>query len=221
MNISSTPKEYNREMNIPWRTMFSIFLLAGLFVAVSTVASHYQSDLAAAVSAGGVGSLVLFVLLTALFVIFFIPLDIVLLIPIGAHIWGPLVVALLSIAGWTLGSAVAFFLARRFGVALIGAFVPMQRLYEIEKKIPRTHMFFSVVVLRMAIPVDILSYALGLLSAMDFTSYIIATSIGVAPFGFVFAYAGSLPLREQLIAVALSFIAASGIFYFALKKPSR
>ena len=56
-----------------------------------------------------------FTLLTAAFVVFLIPLDVSVLIPLAAHVRGPVATALMSVAGWTLGSSVAFLLARRYG----------------------------------------------------------------------------------------------------------
>ena len=52
----------------------------------------------------------------------------------------------------------------------------------------------------MIIPVDILSYALGLFSKIKFWPYVIATFIGVIPVTFLLAYIGSVPFIYQILA---------------------
>ena len=55
----------------------------------------------------------------------------------------------------------------------------------------------------MIVPVDILSYALGLFTDMKTRDFTIATIIGITPFSFVFAYLGSVPFQYQLIAAGV------------------
>jgi copper chaperone CopZ len=50
--------------------------------------------------------------------------------------------------------------------------------------------FGGIVVLRMIFPVDIVSFALGLLKELRFSSYAIASLIGILPFAFAWSYAG-------------------------------
>lgn len=47
----------------------------------------------------------------------------------------------------------------------------------------------------VVVPVDILSYAVGLFVPMSYSAYLAATVLGVTPFAFVFAYSmDTLPL---------------------------
>lgn len=182
-----------------------------LFIAVSYFAHHYQSELAVIVRSGSVVSPVTFILLTALFVVFVIPLDIAFLIPIGAAVWGPIPTALMSITGWTLGAAVAFGIARKFGVGLVERMIGLERVRAIERRIPKRNVFWSVVLLRMLLSVDILSYVLGLFSSMRWTQYVVATAIGVTPFGFYFAYTGALPFWYQIVAIVAALVVVVAI----------
>ena len=186
-------------------------MLAVVFVAASYFAHRYESEISAIVTHGGTASVAFFILLTAIFVIFVIPLDIAFLIPIGAHVWGPMGTACLSIIGWTIGASVAFFIARKFGAPVVEKLIGLKRVRMIESRIPQTNLFVMVVFLRMLVSVDILSYALGLFSRMRWSSYILATAIGVAPFGFYFAYAATLPLWYEVGAVALALLVATGV----------
>jgi len=68
----------------------------------------------------------------------------------------------------------------------------------LEKKIPKENLFLGIIFLRMVIPVDILSYALGLFSKIKTRDYLLATIIGVSPFAFIFAYLGRMPFYYQI-----------------------
>jgi len=76
----------------------SLIVFGLVFVAVSFLAQHYKGPQADIVESGGIVSVAGFILLTAIFVVFIIPLDIAFLIPIGANLWGPVPTALMSIA---------------------------------------------------------------------------------------------------------------------------
>lgn len=183
------------------RQVAALVVFALAFVGVSYLAHAYQAQLADIVQSGGVSGIVGFVVLIIIFVVFVIPLDLVLLLPLGVAVWGPIPTALLCITGWTLGAGIAFGISRRFGVGVVEKFIGLERVRAVERRIPERNLFASVIILRMLVSVDILSYALGLFSTMRWGPYMLATAIGVSPFGFYFAYAGTLPFGYQLAAV--------------------
>ncbi len=188
-------------------SIIAFIFLALLFIGVSFFARTHEELITHLVHAGhGIGE-VSFIFLTALFVIFVIPLDIALLIPLGSALWGPIPTAFMSIAGWVIGSAVAFSIARVWGASAVARLIGLSRVRAVEARIPRRNLFWSVVLLRMLVSVDILSYALGLFSRMRFFPYVCATALGVTPFAFYFAYAGTLPLAYQIVAL----VAAIGL----------
>ncbi len=191
------------------KQLSTLVILAVAFIGVSFLAHTYHSEISVIMHSGGVWGIIFFIFLTAIFVIFVIPLDIVFLIPIGAVVYGPIPTALMSITGWTLGAAAAFAIARYFGKGFVGKLLGLDRVRAIGERIPKRNMFWTVFILRMLISVDILSYALGLFSDMSWGIYVFATMLGVAPFGFYFAYAGSLPLWYQLGAVIIAIIIAT------------
>jgi uncharacterized membrane protein YdjX (TVP38/TMEM64 family) len=55
----------------------------------------------------------------------------------------------------------------------------------------------------MTVPVDVLSYALGLFTEMSLESYVTATIIGITPFALFIAYSGTLVPMYQLIAMGV------------------
>jgi uncharacterized membrane protein YdjX (TVP38/TMEM64 family) len=66
----------------------------------------------------------------------------------------------------------------------------------------------------MAIPADVLSYALGLLVMMPYTHYFLATLIGVTPFALIFAYATTLATPFIVGALILALLASTaGIWW--------
>jgi len=85
-------------------------------------------------------------------------------------------------------------------------------LHTFENNFSDKNLFWTVALLRIIVPVDILSYAIGLFSEMNSTPFFFATLIGVTPFAFIFAYAGTLPVRLQLL-VLIGMIAFLGIVF--------
>lgn len=130
----------------------------------------------------------------------------VFLMPIASNLFGWFATAIITIIAWTIGSVIAFIIARKYGVPLVKKLIPLNKITKIEKRVPKENVFWSIVFLRMVIPVDILSYALGLFSKISLKRYTIATFIGITPFAFVFAYAGSLPIQYQIVALIIALI---------------
>ena len=144
------------------------------------------------------------------------PISAMPLLPIASNLWGVFSAAVLSILGWSIGAYIAFVIARTYGIPIIKKFIPIGKINKLEKMVPRENVFWSVVFLRMVVPVDILSYALGLFSKMKTRNYVLATLIGVSPFAFVFAYLGNLPFYYQIIALLIAAVIL--IIGFIIKK---
>ena len=145
------------------------------------------------------------------------PVSTVPLIPVASKMWGWEISALLNIFGWTIGAVIAFVIARVYGRKLVKKIVPMSSLEKIEDKIPSENLFWSLVFLRMALPVDVLSYAVGLFTKMEFKIYALATFLGVIPFGIILSYIGSAPFYYQLTAILLSLV----ILYFGFRNTKK
>src|SRR3989344_7533341 len=145
-------------------------------------------------------------LLITIFAIVFAPISMTPLIPLASGLWGWQYAAIVNIIGWMLGSFIVFFICRKFGIALIKKFVSLDEIYRWEKRIPEKNIFFTLILLRMTIPVDVLSYALGLLTKINFRIYALTTIIGIIPFAFVFSYLGTISITYQIIGfIAIGF----------------
>jgi len=138
---------------------------------------------------------ILIYIVLAIFTTVIAPLSSVPLMPIASNIWGWPTTAIASIAGWWIGSLIAFYLSRKYGQAFVERMISREKLSSFEKRVPEKNIFWSIVLLRMLIPVDVLSYVLGLFTKIAWRTYALASLIGIIPFAFIFAYIGTLPFK--------------------------
>lgn len=183
-----------------FKIIISLLFIFALFVVAAYFAQKYNDTLVSLATGLGSGlGIVIYVAITIASVIV-PPFSSAPLIPLAANTWGFFWAAIFSIIGWVLGSMAVFFTARVYGVPLVSRIVSLEKIHGIQNFVSPRHIFWSVVILRMVVPVDILSYALGIFSVLGWRSYLLATAIGVSPFAFAFAYLGTLPLFYQSIA---------------------
>jgi uncharacterized membrane protein YdjX (TVP38/TMEM64 family) len=121
------------------------------------------------------------------------------LIPIAAHVWGPVLAALATTAGWTAGSLIAFLIARRWGAPLVRKLTSFKRVQAMRRYIPED-LFWSIVLVRLVLPMDVISYVLGLFTDIGLAKYVAATAIGLTPSALLLAYLGKLPNAYEILA---------------------
>ena len=178
----------------------AIFIIA-LFVLVSYF-TRQNIDFLKDLIGNDFRGVLIYVLITTIAIVV-APISMMPLIPLASNLWGWFNAAIINVIGWTLGSLVVFFICREYGKPLIKKFVSLDKIYKWENKIPKKNIFFTLVLLRMSIPVDILSYALSLLTKINFRTYALTTIIGIIPFSFVFSYLGTIPIIYQIIGFIL------------------
>lgn len=130
----------------------------------------------------------IYVLLVAASVVL-LPFSSLPLLPLAARGYGVVPAALLSAAGWWIGCLIAFQVAR-LGRRHLERMTSMAAVDRLEKRIPDDVGFGGIVVLRLLLPVDVVSFALGLLKRLRFRTYAAASLVGILPFAFVWSYAG-------------------------------
>jgi uncharacterized membrane protein YdjX (TVP38/TMEM64 family) len=118
------------------------------------------------------------------------PIAVLPLVPIIAPLLGPFLTGFACWVGWTIGAVIAFYIARYGGRPLMAHFVRLESLEKYEAKIPHEAHFALILALRIVIPVDLLSYALGLFSSVSLRVYTTASALGIMWFSFAFAYLG-------------------------------
>jgi len=189
----------------------SIFLLLCSVLLLSDVPIEY---LKVQLQGMGIFSYVAFVLILILAVVA-MPLTVMPLIPIATAALGPLPTALLSVVGWTIGGSIAFLIARHLGRPLLVRYVSLEKLTAIEDKIPAESHFWVVVLLRLTLPVDLISYGLGLTKSLSFSSYFVGTLVGVSWFSFAFAYIGEALFTGNRLLLLEFVLPSLGIFLIA------
>lgn len=194
-------------MNMNKKDLAFVILVIILFLASLVFSQFYSNAIKEIFLLKGAVGMAFYVLI-AIAAVVIAPISALPLLPVAATLWGGFTAALLSIIGWAIGAVAAFWLSRRYGRPLLVKIVNLEKIEKIEKAIPSKNLFFGVVFLRMAFPVDILSYALGLFSNISFPSYTAATLIGIVPFAFIFSYTAEFPLWYKLAAVVLGITAA-------------
>ncbi len=143
------------------------------------------------------------------------PVVVMPIIPIAAMTLGPFITAILSIVGWSLGAAIAFLIARHYARPYIEDYTVVSNVDVIMQKMSKRTQFWGVVILRLTLPVDIVSYALGLTKSLSFARYIGGTIVGVSWFSFAFAYMGdALIVGDYALLVKIS-LPSVGIFLIA------
>jgi uncharacterized membrane protein YdjX (TVP38/TMEM64 family) len=125
------------------------------------------------------------------------------LIPLAAHVWGRVIAGLATTAGWTAGSLIAFLIARRWGYPIVRKVTSIQRVRGMRRYIPED-LFWSIVLVRLILPMDIISYVLGLFTEISWSKYVMATAIGLTPSAFLLAYLGKLPNAYEIFAVGIA-----------------
>lgn len=175
-----------------------IITIIFLFIIASYFSQIYQTQLETYI--GGENSIGKLIYVMAEIVATVIaPISSMPLTPIATHAWGWVVSGVLSIVGWSIGAQIAFIIARKFGKPIVEKIVSLEKLHSFENYFIGKNLFWLVVSLRIILPVDILSYAIGLFSKMKSGEYFLATLIGITPFAFIFAYTGGLPIKSQVV----------------------
>lgn len=183
-------------MNQKTKAFFGALVIISLFILSSYLVRQNQEVIYGLIGEGIFGILA-YILITIIAIVI-APISMMPLIPLAANMWGLFFSAIINIIGWTLGSFIVFFISRKYGVPLIKKFVSLEKINEIEKKIPKENLFVSIVILRMITPIDVLSYALSLFTKINFKIYALATIIGIIPFAFIFSYLGTVPFYYQI-----------------------
>lgn len=204
-------------MKVDFKTILSVSAIVIVFVLTSYLVQTNVDLVESYLDFGIYGMIIYFLLVVASIVL--APVSVLPVLPLAVGLWGWKVAALISVLGWSVGAGIAFLLARRYGVPLVEKFIPIKDLNKLENRIPEEHIFLTVVFLRMVVPVDGLSYFLGLFSKMKFIPYMIATVIGIIPFTIFFAYLGSISIEYQIAGLIIAGIVfVIGLMYGKRKR---
>lgn len=134
------------------------------------------------------------------------------IIPFASHIFGPFLTALLTICGWTVGALIAFLIARLAGRPLLSRFIDLSRADAIAAALPPRQQFFAIFIMRHLMPVEVVSYGLGLIPTVSLPVYLLATLLGVIWFAFALSYLGEAAFAHNIQLLALLGFVSLAIF---------
>lgn len=199
-------------MKLPY---VSLSIIAALFVLVSYLVQTNMGFFEVMIGDSVLGMLAY--VLIAIIGTVVAPVTALPLMPIAVSLWGPNVSALLSAVGWLIGSGIDYEIARRFGKKLVKKIVKIETIEKFSTEIPDRYSFMGLVLLRLTLPVDLLSYALGLFTLVGRKAYYLSTAIGILPFAFIWAYLGALHYGYQ----AVGFLLVGIVLYIGFKMRGR
>jgi len=136
----------------------------------------------------------------------FLPGSTLPLLPIAAMLWGSVLSAYATIAGWMISAMIAFALARHYGRPLVRRIISEEEIDKIGHSIPEENLFWSVVLFRVIFPIDLVSYALGLFTNIRWISYFFSTALGVVPYAFLLTRIVVWPRPYRLLAETIGII---------------
>src|SRR4030042_6483979 len=135
------------------------------------------------------------------------PINTMPLIPLASAVFGWWQAAIYTLIGWTLGAFVVFIISKKYGKLLIRKLVSLEKLEKYERIIPTEHIFINIIILRIFMPIDVVSYALGLFTNIKKSTYLLATLIGYAPLAFFVAYLGTVSTFYQVTGAVICVLA--------------
>lgn len=206
-------KKKKKKIREIFKNIIPLAIIVILFIFSSLFVQENQDKVKELIETQNFVSIVLYILILIVSIVF-MPVSAMPLMPIASSLWGWFTAGVFAVVGWTIGSVIAFFVAREYGKSLFKNLIPLKK---IENFIPEENLFFTVVFLNMVLPFDGLSYALGLFTKMKTKSYLAATFIGLIPFSFVFSYLGTLSITYQILGFLLATIIVF-ISIFKIKK---
>ena len=198
------------------REYLTLAIVAGVVVAALLLVRHYDAELRRFIEQHPARGVFIYISLNILDALV-APGATLPLIPIAAKAWGRIPAALVTVVGWTVGSLLAFLIARRWGASAVRKVTSYERVKRLKKYIPE-NLFWSVVVLRAVLPMDVISYVLGLFTAMSWASYLGATALGLVPSAMLLAYLGKLPHAYEIFTMCLGGVAVGWIVMAARKR---
>ena len=175
--------------------LISVFVI-GFFILASWLSHRYALELSQLTLTGVYGELAY--VLISIFGALAAGISSTPLIPLALAIWGEGATIVMTATGWTLGSLLAFLLSRRFGEKLVCRIVNVCDLEDYKDRINSKGLFWKLLLARIFLPVDLLSYAIGLFTKMHWLNFLVATFLGSTLFTILAIYASELSIVTQI-----------------------
>lgn len=191
------------------KSILVAIVVISLFIFFSWLSRQYAEELAASPAASNIiGPFGYFVI--AIISVVIAGLSASPLIPLAGVLWGPVATVLLTSFGWTTGSMIAFVLARKYGEKFVCRIVNKCDFDDYRDRVKTKGLFWQLLIARIFLPVDIISYVVGLFTKMAYLPFFFSTLIGSALFTVGALYISDLPVLYQVL---LGFLLLFIFFY--------
>lgn len=198
-------------------TLLAAISAIGSFVLISQLAIEHQEIIRSLVITAGPLAALAYVVLSATAIVV-APLGFGFLIPVAAQAFGPFLAAVYSVLGWVIGSVLVWIIFRKYARPHIRHLTFIKYIEDTETRLSKRQWYTLVLLMRIVLPVDVVSYALVLGSSIRFLPYLISTVAGISPFAFLSTYAAVGSWQEQIIVASLGTgLFVAGGFYFYKK----
>jgi len=157
----------------------------------------------------GPGAPIVFILIMMLAVIIS-PLPSMPLTVASGMIWGPVHGAIYSVLGALLGAIVCFSIARGFGKEIVKKMIRKEITLYGQVSDNKLGMIIFIARLLPIFQFDIISYGAGITN-ISLWRFTLATTLGMIPMTFLFAYSGKIFSVGNIFALILSAILIIGI----------
>ena len=203
-----------------WPSVRAGLWVIALFAVAMLLARQFAAPIQGVLSTHARLGIVVFVATSALAVLMPLLTNLP-LVPFAVLAWGPWWTALLLLLGWVVGATLSFTLGRHARAWILRHVPSVTRHAQIDRLIHPRHRLWSLILLRMTFPVDVLSYALGLFSRnTTLTESVVSTALGAAPFALLFALFPTLSTTSQLVVFGASALAFALYALWVLRRPS-
>lgn len=189
-----------RHHKVFW-TIVSAIIFIALVLFSSYLSEQYSDEIGNLIGDGFLG-MIIYVTIVVLAAVL-APISTVPLIPLVSSLWGWPVVAGLTLFGEVLGGTIAFLIARHYGYGLVKKIVSLEKIHKYERMVPERNIFWGIVVVRIAIPTDFMSYLIGIFSKVSLTKYIWATALGFLPYALFVSYLGVLEFIHLVVLISV------------------
>lgn len=185
-----------------------IFALAGSLWLSATLNRAFADALLfskAFVDGYPVASMVAFVALAAVSAMFVLFSSIV-TVPVAVFAWGQMQTLFLLVLGWFIGAMLAYFIGRRFGRRAAEYFVSPAALDRYGRLVVTELSVMSVVLLKLALPSEVPSFALGIVR-YPLPKYMIVLVLSELPFALWAVYLSGALIADQRAVFVLLLLA--------------
>ncbi len=140
-------------------------------------------------------------------------------VPFVAKVLSPEITFVLTVFGWTIGSMVAFALARFGEEATVGHVYPIRTVTQNQYQLHSEPTFITLFQTRLFAALDNLSYFVGLKTVTSFTTFLLVTLAGSIPAAFIFSFSADAIADGEKITLFGLFFAVSliGLAYLSHK----